>query len=900
MPIQILSTKLTTPPLRPRLVRRTRLFQKLTQGFECGLVLVCAPAGYGKSTLLSAWLSQVEVYSSWLTLDDGDNDPPRFMAYLLAALTKISPSITEALEGTQLFRNQPDVELLLTPLINHLAQQKHPFYLILDDFHLIQDRTVLHVVNFLLENRPPSLHLVIATRADPPLPLSNMRARSEILELRLADLRFDISEASNFLKRTMGIQITPMDVEVITSRTEGWIAGLQIAALSMQHVDDISSYVASLDKSDYYIFDYLIKEVLTRQSPAIQRFLLYTSILEQFTAPLCDAIFTEKLGDSSVHRSADILKELEALNLFLIPLDYEHRWFRYHHLFSDFLRLILEQTYPGKTVELHLRACLWFESQDMILQALQHAISSANMQLVEQVVSANVLVLLETDEAQPTLQMIDSLPQEQIISQPWLAIARAWALGAGQVEEAHRSLDLVEKNLDMIPNELEQKRLRGHAAALRAFVYFHQGERNQVVNYAQLADELLPEQEIAIRALNLAIWGDGMAIAVPDQDEKFIPINWYNSMAFPIAEKALALAVQSRRPHLIMVAAENLANDYLGAYMLRQAHRVCNDALEIAEEYRRQNHRPLTSAANLYAILGRVLSDWGEDEAAIEAAQTAVQLSEHRVQVLSKIQCQAYLGSVLAMAGEWDQARQVLQQAEMLARRTSPWYLEIMNNFILATMMNVEKIDPDEITRQLLHIQESGARLPLEIQVKLAIRDARPQDALLLLDEAAPSLTRLPPLSLFPTLILRVVALQGTGDTDRALESLEKALELAETENRVAPFVREGAIMEDLLRQALARGFTPQYTRHLLAAFSNRHKPKPDLPLPVQTLLEPLSGRELEILKLIAQGCADKRIAEMLFISRGTVHKHLTNIYEKLDVHSRTEAIARGRDLSLL
>ena len=317
MPIQILSTKLSIPPLRHRLVRRPRLFQKLNQGLECGLVLVCAPAGYGKSTLLSAWLSLVEVYSSWLTLDEGDNDPPRFMAYLLAALTEIFPSITEALESTQLFRNQPDVELLLTPLINHLAQQKRPFYLVLDDFHLIQDQTVLQVVYFLLENRPPSLHLVIATRADPPLPLANMRARSEILELRLADLRFNIIEASEFLKRTMGIQITPMDVEVITSRTEGWIAGLQIAALSLQHVDDISSYVASLDKSDYYIFDYLIKEVLTRQSPAIQRFLLYTSILEQFTAPLCDAIFSEEFGASSVHRSAEILKELEALNLFL-------------------------------------------------------------------------------------------------------------------------------------------------------------------------------------------------------------------------------------------------------------------------------------------------------------------------------------------------------------------------------------------------------------------------------------------------------------------------------------------------------------------------------------------------------------------------------------------------------
>ncbi len=319
MPIQILSTKLSIPPLRSRLVKRTRLIQKLNQGLECGLVLVSAPAGYGKSTMLSAWLSQVEVDSAWLTLDEGDNDPPRFMAYLIAALTEIFPSIPEVLEGTQVFRNQPDVELLLIPLINQLAHQKHSFFLVLDDFHLIQDRTVLQVVNFLLENRPSSLHLVIATRADPSLPLARLRARSELLELRLADLRFTTNEAADFLNRTMGLQISPADVATITSRTEGWIAGLQIAALSMQNIEDVSSFIASLSGSDYYIFDYLVKEILIRQSPEIRQFLLYTSILDQLTAPLCDALLSD-VGDSAPPRpSAIVLQEIEHANLFLFP-----------------------------------------------------------------------------------------------------------------------------------------------------------------------------------------------------------------------------------------------------------------------------------------------------------------------------------------------------------------------------------------------------------------------------------------------------------------------------------------------------------------------------------------------------------------------------------------------------
>lgn len=898
MPIQILSTKLTIPPQRSRLVRRTRLINILNQGLEVGLVLISAPAGYGKTTLLSAWLNQVDTPAAWLTLDETDNDPPHFLAYLAAALARIDPALEEVLENSPNIRPQLEVEALLTPLINLIDQRKRPFYLVLDDFHLIHNQAVHQVMNFLLEHRPASMHLVIATRADPPLPLAKMRARSDVLELRLADLRFNTSEAIDFLKRIMSLQITLMDVEVITNRIEGWIAGLQIAALSMQHVEDISGYIASLNKSEYYIFDYLIKEVLATQSPEHQQFLLYTSVLDQFTAPLCDTLLN--IDMPSARHSEQILKELEIGNLFLISLDYEHHWFRYHHLFSDFLRLILERTYPGISTELHQRACLWFESQNMILQALQHAISSGNMQLVEQVVSSNVLVLLEADEAQPTLQKIDGLSQEQITSQPWLAIARAWALGAGQVEEAHRSLDIIEKNLDTISDDLERKRLRGHAAALRAFVYFHQGERNQVVTNAQLADELLPEQEIAIRALNLAIWADSMGITVPNQNEKFIPMVRYNPLAISIAEKALNLALQSKRPYLIMIAAENLANDYLAAYRLREAHRVCDNALEIAEEYGKRNHRPLTSASNLYAILGRVLSDWGEDEAAIKAAQKAVQLSEHRVQVLSKIQCLAYLGNVLASAGEWDQARRELQYAEILARQTSPWYLRIMNNFILSSMLCVEKIDSDEIAEQLQHIQESGAHLPFDIQVRLAIRDSRPQDALQLLDEAAPSLTGLPPLSLVPTLILRAVALQGMGNNDSALESLEKALELAESENRVAPFVREGERMENLLRLAQVKGITPHFVERLLATFAARNKPGPVPAVIPQVLPEALSEREQQVLQLLAQGYANKQIALVLVVSNQTIHQHLKHIYDKLDVHSRTEAIVRARQLGLL
>jgi LuxR family maltose regulon positive regulatory protein len=484
LPAQILSTKLIVPPLRSRSIRRSRLIQKLNQGLEYGLLLISAPAGYGKSTLLSSWLNQIEVAAAWVTFDEGDNDPPRFLSYLEAALREMIPSIGDVFNNTRYFRDRLEIDLLLTPLINHLSELKHPFYLVLDDYHLIQDQVVHQMVNFLLDHRPPSMHLVIATRADPPLPLARLRARSELLELRLAELRFTTQEAGDFLNHTMGLQISPTDVDSITTRTEGWIAGLQIAALSMQNIDDVSGFIASLATTDYYIFDYLVKEILARQSPEIHRFLLYTSILDQLNASLCDALLKDDADSLPVRPSVVILTELEHANLFVIPLDHEHRWLRYHHLFSEFLSLTLEQSYPGHALELHRRAAHWYEAQGMLPAALQHAISSGDMQLVAQIVSANVLVLLENDEVIPTLQKIDSLPANDMIALPWLGIARAWIMGASQVERSLKLLDEVEQIVEDEPDSNERQRLSGHIAAARGFLFNAQGDTARIISNA--------------------------------------------------------------------------------------------------------------------------------------------------------------------------------------------------------------------------------------------------------------------------------------------------------------------------------------------------------------------------------------------------------------------------------
>jgi LuxR family maltose regulon positive regulatory protein len=886
--VQILSTKLTIPPLRARLVDRSRLIQKLNLGSECGFMLVSAPAGYGKSTLLSTWLSQLNYPAAWLSLDAGDNDPARFLAYLAAALRGIDPPVGKALEISLKSSPLPEVENLLTPLVNHLAQVDHPFWLVVDDYHVIQNQVVHQMIRFLLENRPAPLHLVIATRADPPLSLTRLRARSDMLELRLADLRFTNQEASDFLNHTMGLQISLEDVSRITTRTEGWIAGLQIAALSMQNTDDISGFITTLSGNDYYIFDYLLKEILAHQSPEFHRFLLYTSILDQLCASLCDALLLDDVESIPTRPSVVILEELNHANLFVIPLDHEHRWVRYHHLFSDLLRLTLEQTYPGHSVELHRRACRWYEAHGMLPAALGHAISSGDMQLVAQIVSANVLVLVENDEILPTLQKIDSLPLDEITALPWLGIARAWVVGAGQVQRSYQILDEAEKNVENIPDSTERQRLKGYLAAARAFVYNAQGDISNVITHAQLANELLPSDEIAIRAMNLALWG------------KTLSVYEHDPYSTPIMEQALRLALKAQKPHVAMIAAGDLATGHLFAGRLHEVQLVCLEALEVAEEYQRRYQQPLHATANIYALLARVLAEWGENEQAIQLARKGLMLSERWGRVNTELVCLIYLGRALVFANDSEQAKQIFQRAESAAQKISSGTWQDIARFILDSLLDNETPDASEITRLRHRLHESDFRFPAWLTARLLLREDHPDQALVALEQALAELKGQPSYDVVRIYALRALGFQAKGDEKQALAALRQALELGEPENRLATFVREGAEMERLLYVAQAKGITPQFVKRLLAAFESRRKLKAGPPIVTRTLVEPLSARELQVLQLLAKGCADKQIAEALVIAPETVHKHLKNIYEKLDVHSRTEAIARARELNLL
>jgi LuxR family maltose regulon positive regulatory protein len=855
---------------------------------ECGLMLISAPAGYGKTTLLSAWLGQLRYDSAWLTLDDGDNDPVRFLAYLAAALRPVDPLSGEIIENIIHTQPLPEADSLLTPLINQLAKSKHPFCLILDDYHAIQNLAVQQVVSFLLEHRPKMLHLVIATRADPPLPLARLRACSEMQEIRLADLRFTSREAADFLNHTMGLKISSADVTRLTTRAEGWIAGLQIAALSIQNTDDVSGFITAFTGTHQNIFDYLLEEILVRQSPEIRRFLLFTSILDRLSPPLCDALLNADLESTPARSSSVVLEELERLNLFIVSLDYERHWYRYHHLFSDLLRPMLEQSYPGLSVELHRRACRWYEAQEMIPEALQHAISSGDMQLVAQIISSNVLVLVENYEIMPTMQKIDSLPQNEMTAYPWLGIARAWALGIGRLQKSQQTLDAVEKSVENVPDSFERQRLNGHLAAARAFVFCAQGDTTNTITHARLANELLPADEIAVRAMNLTRWGD---ILVDKQKDL---------SALPILEQALALALQAKKPHVAMIAYAALASANHHAGRMRELHRVCLEALTIADDYQRHYQRSLSVTAEIYSLLARLLAEWGEDEKAMQFARKGLELSERWGEISIEALCLSYLGHILVLDNDWEQAHQVFQRADNSAQKISPYFWQALKIYALDSLLDSDVPNRHEITRQMHYLQESGAHLPSLLTARLALRDKQPDQALLALEQALAELKEQPSYDIVRILGLRALAYQAMGDAKQALVSLQQALELAEPENRVATFVREGAAMERLLRQAQAKSITPAFIQRLLTSFESHRKHKSTSTFVTDVLVEPLSKRELEVLKLLAQGCSDKKIAETLVISLETVYKHNKNIYGKLNVHSRTEAIVRARELDLL
>jgi LuxR family maltose regulon positive regulatory protein len=881
----LLPTKFFLPPVPPGFVARPHLLEKLDGALNHRLTLVSAPAGAGKTILVDEWVRSVHkggTVIGWLSLDDTDNDLGLFLDYIIASLEEggLLVDIPAIPPG---FTGKPQVENFLAEFIRETMPLNREVVLILDDYHFIQNVEIHNALEYLIGHSPSNLHFIILTRSDPPLELARLRVAGQLVEVRMEQLRFSTQEAASFLQESVKLHLAEKDLVLLTERTEGWIAGLQMAAISMRGREDAEAFVAAFAGSHRFVFDYLLEQVLNRQSMQVREFLLQTSVLDRLTAPLCDAV----IGGDGTARS--LLDTLERDNLFLVPLDDERGWYRYHHLFSELLKLVLERSHPGLSAELHRRACKWYEAHEMLPEALHHALSARDLELAAHIVSANVLVLVENDEAGATLQNIDSVPQNDMIALPWLGITRAWALGSRQVQKSQKILDAVETSLKNELDGIERQRLKGHIAAARAYLYSIQGDKSNTILNASIANELLPEDEIPVRAMNLAIWGD-----IRSDDRRHDPDN------IPMLEQALSLALQAKKPHVAMIAAGALASANLHAGNMHELYRVCQEALNIADEYQRCYQRPLSATANVYSLLARVLSEWGENEKAIQYARKGLTFSEHWGQVDTQVMCLNYLGRALVFGNDSEQARQVFQRAQVAAEKISPWFWEMTITFTLDSLLDCEKQDVNEILEQKIRVQQSGARFTDLLSARLMLRENHPDEALKVLERALAHLEGQPSFDTVRIYGLRALAFQLKGEEKQALASLRHSLELAEPENRVATFVREGAAMEKLLRLARAKSITLEFVQRLLAVFETRRKHKPESGHVIETLIEPLSERELEVLQNLNGPLSTPEIAEQLVVSTNTVRTHIKNIYSKLDVHGRSGAVRRSRELGLL
>jgi LuxR family maltose regulon positive regulatory protein len=893
--VQLLSTKLIVPPLRSRLVLRPQLIQKLNQGAECGFILVSAPAGYGKSTLLSAWLNRIEDPASWLNLDDRDNDFSRFLAYLFAACRKLDLLDEEPMENQVGIYQAVDFETPLTSLINRISQFNQPIFLVMDDYHVIRNQEVHQAVNFLIENHPASLHLIISTRADPPLQLAKIQARSAMLEIRMADLRFTHQEASTFLEHTMGLNVSDADVERITQRTEGWVAGLQIAALSMQNSTDIPGFITSLTGTHHYIFDYLLEEILVKQTPEIQRFLLYSSILDQLTAPLCDALFAGSELSNSMPSSSTILEELEHSNLFIIPLDQEHRFYRYHPLFAELLRSYLKKKEPHQIPILNNLASYWFESQGMFADAIRHSFLANDWNRVVGLISTNIFALLEQNELTGVARQIDNLTKEKSMALPWLLVGRAWlAAYTGQLSSVEPILNMIETEIDNLSSELELQNLGGHIAAVRAYTNWIGGRRDIATNAALAALAWLPDNERVIRCQASTILG----------------LSHYDFYERSKALKqALMYAQQCPTSHVTIFAYGCWAWMLAMQGKLHAAYAACLDAIEQTQFD--NSYQSFPTLSHVYSTMSFILLQWNDLDGALNYAKNAVHLAHRWEQADALHFALNNLGYALFASGDVKGAFESLHQEWQIARRTSTWFEEITisqeiewylkQNNLEAALNRLEEahIGIDNMSGMPIRSFTSMA-LPL-VFTQLLLYQGQYLKALKQIDLLLVDLRKK---EIGHYLILlykwRALAHHGLQQDDQALMALKQALTLAEPEDYVHIFIQRDPGLPELLHRAQKVGIMPDYIKRLLQASKQDGDDQPALKKAVPELIEPLSKREMDVLSLLAEGHSDKQIARDLIIARETVHKHLKNIYGKLDVHSRTEAIARARQLNLL
>jgi LuxR family maltose regulon positive regulatory protein len=891
--IPLLVTKLHVPPPRPNLVARPRLLAALDEELHSHLILVSAPAGFGKTTLLSQWIATRGVRCGWLSLDQADNDPIRFCTYVIAALQRIVPGVGQATKEWLHAPQPPPVESILTLLINDLYALPEDVALVLDDYHVIDAGAVHRAVTYLLDQCPPPLHVVIATRADPLLPLARWRARGQMVEVRADDLRFTSDEVALFCDQMTDARLAEGDLLALETRTEGWAVGLQMAALSMQGREDAGSFIRSFSGSHRYVLDYLVEEVLGRQPDEVQAFLLRTSVLERLCGSLCDAV-TGQDGSQAT------LEHLERDNLFVVPLDDERRWYRYHHLFAELLRARLQQAEPDSLPHLHMCAAEWYERNGQVVEAVGHALAARDFGRAVPLIERSAIELLSRGEMVTLLSWARALPEEIVSSRPSLCVICAWTLAfAGRLDETEPLLRAAEERLQRDEPTPGTRGLLGQVAAIRAAAANTRGEARRAIELGCLALELLPPglaraRGVVLSTLGHAYIGRGDLRRAEEACQEFAEIGETLDQVWTLVQAKCELAevrkirgqlgqaAELYREALEQVAAKGQQGlGTVGMVAVGLGDLLCerND-LEAAQRQAEDGigHMPWTahmrwwenpnSLASGYVTLARILQAHGRLDEARDAIQRATELS-HNYDVQPGIRasiaaCQVRLWLA---TGDLTAAVHWVKQNRLTAGDALDPACELAHVSLARVLLATDR--PDEAERLLARLAaaaEAGERYGRLIEI----------------------------------LALKAIALRAVGDHAGPMRALERALRIGEPEGFVRTFVDEGEPMAALLSAYYARGpaVGRGYVEMLLAALGAA--PGSGREGGPSAMLEPLTERELEVLHLVAEGLSNKEIAEQLIIAIGTVKAHVHHIYGKLEVSGRVQALVRARERDLI
>lgn len=914
--IPVLTTKLHIPPPHTTCAVRTRLFDRLDAGLRPGhrLLLICAPAGFGKTTLLSEWIaanlqsSIANLQCCWLSLDEADNDPTRFLLYLFAALETIYPDIGAGARAMIQPPQSPSFTAILTVLLNHLAERsaEGDLVLALDDYHVIEQPAIHAMVAFLLDHLPPHMHLAIASRVDPPLPLARLRARRQLTELRAADLRFTPDETATFLNQIMGLNLTPENIATLEARTEGWIASLQLAALSLQHRDaaEAAHFIAAFSGSHRHVIDYLTEEVLAQQPPDIHEFLSQTAILDRLTASLCDAVTGCDDGER-------LLRQLEQANLFLTPLDEERQWYCYHRLFADFMRNHLDNEAPDLMRTLHRRAAAWHTQHAMPFEAIGHALRAAEFELAAQWIEHTAIAMLMRSEATTLLNWLKALPPPVIDARPALHLIHAEAaLIAGDYAPIETALHTVEAALSRgdVPAE-EQDAIRSQVTAVRAYLATFSGDIHHGVALAQQAFAALPEGNAFLRSV--VTWLLGYS--------QFFDTNT------PTAQHVLGetLELSQATGNTLIASLSLFVSGYLFILQgrLRQARTTFEQG--IAALIGDQHTPPPVSASLIYQGLAEVLRETNDLQAAVRVIAEGVALGEQWGNAEVLVDDYVVLTRIAYAQGDEKRARHTLGKIMALAHENKISRLTVRQMEAFQARMQVAWGELDAAALWVEKWRNAYAQEPLpegNIAVFIRWMEISALARFYLAHErfAAALEALIPMRQLVETvgvmgiaielLGLESLALRGQGQREAAHTTLHRALTLAAPEGYTRVFVEMGAGMAELLQEMLDEGIMPDYVQSLLQVASSR-LPVTDSPSLIPSsskhtsssqLLERLSDRELEILRLIETGDTNREIADRLYIAVSTVKTHINNLYGKLGVANRVQALARARELGLL